>query len=892
MMKNKNNTRNFESQEYEHLLEAFLQEEEGARQPGVSVVSYKGALYEVPAHERNGLTASFSGLRLNWGRQSFTPEKGEAARFFVGMEKEDTALFSLCLDEIACTDDEGLCPVAFYLYREGEPRPLAEGIDSLMTGYDSRTDFTEAEGALSPGRYFLLADGLADEGERAVLQPLGNYLYLPFVVMEAGDALAHPVVEAAEATRPAIELQAGLCTSGTLALSVGFRDDLPVGQELAALCFTQDWRVAGQDERLLSARKRGERRLTFRFRSDYIWMPGRYTVVLKHNRTPFAVVVFDYKGEPHSPAAWRTLAATDMEAVLTRGLVAGDMWRRTKDFVGMARLRPQLVELARTSGYNACCQELQLPELRENVYAAVSSDILFHAKRLAYCLPKLLGYCTTERKSVDCAEWVEHDSPDELLDGRTGCAFSLYNITALCSDKGHACLKALEEAVDNTFFFWTLALCGTEAELERLFACSPLLAAAVRPEYRFRLERPSVAETVHLFQQEIKETAYRLDAAAEDELARQVAAHHEAVCLWAKDDRTRFVLRGMLGRVKRRVRRQYVPGGKLTRNEWTVVRAEDIGLDEWLERYQADVCADKAGAVSGRAFEESMRELDAMVGLASLKEALNTTFCRMCFDERRRRLGLSVKDASVHHMVFTGNPGTGKTTVARLMGKVYRALGLLSDGEVIVTERRELVGEYLGQTEEKMNVVLQKARGKVLFIDEAYSLCTDSDDRRDFGRHVIEGLLTVLAQPHPDMLVVLAGYPEEMERMLQSNPGLSSRFPYHFHFDDYNADELMQIARHVLEQEDYRLAPEAEVLLREAVTDALTHKDRYFANARWIKTFIASGVLPAMACRVMLSGETDNKDLYCMVEDADIRQALLTQKVPVGKQRPRIGFKA
>ena len=240
-----------------------------------------------------------------------------------------------------------------------------------------------------------------------------------------------------------------------------------------------------------------------------------------------------------------------------------------------------------------------------------------------------------------------------------------------------------------------------------------------------------------------------------------------------------------------------------------------------------------------------------MVGLRTLKETLSTTFCQVRFKERRRRMGLPVGEETASHVIFTGNPGTGKTTVARLLGRIYRALGLLSKGEVISTERRELVGEYIGQTEEKMNAILRRARGNVLFIDEAYSLCTDSDDRRDYGRHVVESLLSVLTEPHPDMVVVLAGYDDEMDRLMQSNPGLKSRFPYKFHFADYTADELMQIAGLTLERGGYRLTPEAGELLRDTVENALAHKDRFFANARWVNRFVTSGILPAMARRVM-----------------------------------------
>ena len=135
------------------------------------------------------------------------------------------------------------------------------------------------------------------------------------------------------------------------------------------------------------------------------------------------------------------------------------------------------------------------------------------------------------------------------------------------------------------------------------------------------------------------------------------------------------------------------------------------------------------------------------------------------FDAMRRKKVGEIADKGVYHMVFTGNPGTGKTTVAKMVGKVFHALGLLSKGEVLVTERSQLVGRFLGQTEENVRNVLRQAQGNVLFIDEAYTLCDTTADRKDFGYRVLECLLTLLSQKSPDMVVIMAGYEKEMEMM-------------------------------------------------------------------------------------------------------------------------------
>lgn len=892
MMKNNNSTLYEKSQD----LDAFLTSWDAACPTGEAAenFSYKGCTYVVPDHARGERECRFSGLRFSWGARSFTPEKGEPARFFIDGQGGRSERFSLYMDVTDCGDEEGICPTAFFVYREGEPQPLAYHLGGQITGLYSQNDFFPLKSPLTPGCYFLLADGLVDDGEPSVFETLGDYVCLPFVVMEAGDRLEHPSVLSARASRPKHTLEEGPWTSGMLRLKLCLSAPLRAGRELSAVCYTEDWRQMAHDERLQASDKRGEQTLQLHFRSDLIWMPGRYVVVLCHNREPFASVAFDYRGEADMPCVCRSLGPGDAEALLAKSLANHAAWQRTRDFSGMARLRLQLAALLPKSDYNSFCQEQQLAELRENVYAAVSADVPFHAKRLAYCLPQMLNYCTTETRQVDVEAWVKEDDPEAMLEERAMHALTLYNIGVLCLAEGRACLAALEKAVADSFTFWALTLCGTEDELQRLFACSPVLDRHIRPEYRFRVERPVVSDTLHALQRVIGETAFRLDASAENALARQVMQCHDVVSLWDNNEQTCYVLRGLVGRIKQRIHGQYDSIRKPTRRELVTVKAEDIALADWIQALTE--ASDEPVGVDEQAFAESMKELEAMVGLRTLKETLSTTFCQVRFKERRRRMGLPVGEETASHVIFTGNPGTGKTTVARLLGRIYRALGLLSKGEVISTERRELVGEYIGQTEEKMNAILRRARGNVLFIDEAYSLCTDSDDRRDYGRHVVESLLSVLTEPHPDMVVVLAGYDDEMERLMQSNPGLKSRFPYKFHFDDYTADELMQIAGLTLERGGYRLTPEARELLRDTVENALAHKDRFFANARWVNRFVTSGILPAMARRVMAM-DVAGKDveLYCTVERADVAEAIrlrATASASDAKSRPRIGFKA
>ena len=288
-------------------------------------------------------------------------------------------------------------------------------------------------------------------------------------------------------------------------------------------------------------------------------------------------------------------------------------------------------------------------------------------------------------------------------------------------------------------------------------------------------------------------------------------------------------------------------------------------------------------------------ELQQMVGLKQLKEDIQEARMMSLFLKERRELNLDLCGDSRYHMLFLGNPGTGKTTVARLVGKMYHQMGLLSKGHTVETCRTNLVGEYLGHTEKNTKEAIEEARGGVLFIDEAYTLIEGGSDTKDYGKEVINALLTVLSEPNPDMIVILAGYEDEMEQMLQANPGLKGRFPHTLRFNDYSAEELMQIARLQFDHGAYRMSPEAECLLRATIAGALADKDRYFSNARWIKQFIASGILPAMAQRVMTHDAPDNIELYRTIERCDIEQA--AEKLPSRPAvsitpRRRIGFRA
>lgn len=261
----------------------------------------------------------------------------------------------------------------------------------------------------------------------------------------------------------------------------------------------------------------------------------------------------------------------------------------------------------------------------------------------------------------------------------------------------------------------------------------------------------------------------------------------------------------------------------------------------------------------------ALQRLDSLVGLEQVKKNIFSHTSLVHLNKVRADKGMFNKMPPMH-MIFTGNPGTGKTTVAKYLGEIYHGIGVLSSGHLVETDRSKLVGQFLGDTEKNTLNAISRASGGVLFIDEAYNLFVNDPDRRDFGHRVIETLLTYLGNDNGDMIVVLAGYTNEMTQLLESNPGLKSRFSYIFQFDDYAPEQLMQIGKIVLDGEKYHLTPDAESKLAKYVINAYDNKDEHFGNGRFISRLIKSHIIPAACRRLSQSGDVDTFDVERLSE--------------------------
>jgi hypothetical protein len=262
--------------------------------------------------------------------------------------------------------------------------------------------------------------------------------------------------------------------------------------------------------------------------------------------------------------------------------------------------------------------------------------------------------------------------------------------------------------------------------------------------------------------------------------------------------------------------------------------------------------------------EELLAKLDKLVGLSSVKSEIHTLVNVARVREMRKREGLKVPPGS-YHMVFVGPPGTGKTTVARLVAQIFHALGLLSKGHLIEVDRAELVAGYVGQTAIKTDACVVQALGGVLFIDEAYSLASGSE--QDFGREAIETILKLMEDHRHDLVVIVAGYRDRMEEFIESNPGLRSRFTRFIDFPDYTPDELTTIFTRLAEEEGYKLTQGVVESVRKELTEAYEARASNFGNGRLVRNLFEKS-LTAQANR--LANAKPSREDLCTITEADL----------------------
>nr|WP_096156946.1 MULTISPECIES: stage V sporulation protein K [Bacillus] len=260
------------------------------------------------------------------------------------------------------------------------------------------------------------------------------------------------------------------------------------------------------------------------------------------------------------------------------------------------------------------------------------------------------------------------------------------------------------------------------------------------------------------------------------------------------------------------------------------------------------------------------RELGELVGLGEMKRIVKEIYAWIFVNKKREEIGLKA-EKQVLHMMFKGNPGTGKTTVARLIGKLFLEMNVLSKGHLIEAERADLVGEYIGHTAQKTRDLVKKSLGGILFVDEAYSLARGGE--KDFGKEAIDTLVKHMEDKQHEFILILAGYKREMEEFLRTNPGLVSRFPIIIDFPDYTVDELMEITYRMLKERQYVLSKEAEWKLRDHLLQMKgVLLPSAFSNGRYVRNIIEKSIR-AQAMRLLLRETYERSDLIT-IESRDL----------------------
>ena len=291
------------------------------------------------------------------------------------------------------------------------------------------------------------------------------------------------------------------------------------------------------------------------------------------------------------------------------------------------------------------------------------------------------------------------------------------------------------------------------------------------------------------------------------------------------------------------------------------------------DKAKEEVVQDEIEVESAESLEDLQKQLDSMIGLDGVKQQVHSIINELKIDALRKSKGLKVSNTS-KHLVFKGNPGTGKTTIARLLSKIYKQLGILEKGQLVEVDRSEIVAGYVGQTALKTKEKIDEAMGGILFIDEAYTLAKGEND---YGQEAIDTLLKAMEDHRDEFIVIVAGYDEPMESFLQSNPGLKSRFNEYIHFDDYSEEELFMIFGLLCEQNDFRMDLEVQDTLKTYLNELCNQKPDNFANGREMRNLFDKSK-KAHSNRLASLNEISDEDLITFKKD-DLLRAIEEMKL-------------
>lgn len=731
---------------------------------------------------------------------------------------------------------------------------------------------------LTPGLYTLCIENATPLMPDLRLHGDGTGCHFSFRILPYGADLEHPKLKNTKARlckgeedgkSESEDTRKGLIVATTMSMPMTDNDLYDV------CCFDSSLMLMGNAAKTEVGNKGVARAIV---QSAYAWTKGEYYCFVRHNGVPFAKITLSISAEGKTVvSSIETMEASSPLYIMAR---RADSIAKIQDLFNVAGCRN--IKERGLLFHRAYIHNLLY---RRGIVSDITpcKHHIFYGKGgkqeeqliedYACCAFPNYTQAEIDIAEINCSCTTINpvDSIKERIDGDRKVVF-IRNANSMMWLNGKTIVRALEERLRNLDDL-ILIFHGTESELRRLEETYPSLLNIVSKENRLSFPALSITDAVHGIQKALESKDLKLSATAERKLVvgltRRIAKGNLAID--SIDFCADFIERAIMPRF---CNRMFADGeGKECERMafLTTIEPDDI---DW-------------GSTDNMVapLAESLGEINGMVGLKSVKDTITALSMKAAFDAKRRKEGKGNCDKGAYHMIFTGNPGTGKTTVAKKLGKILHSLGILSKGDVVMAERSTIVGRFIGQTEENMQQLLQQARGNVLFIDEAYTLCDTTDDRKDFGYRAIECLLTVLAEQSPDMVVILAGYENEMERMLMANQGLKGRFPYHLKFDDYDADELMEIGMRYLNAYDLDITPDAKAKLKIIIELQTARLEKEFSNARWMEQLIDNSIIPTLSERIFMQGDTANESTITI---ADIEK--VEAKLPQGKTQKKIGF--
>lgn len=788
--------------------------------------------------------------------------------------QQDNLSIVIDIDNISCKSEPDGQSFRIELLRRGSADPLyqTEYSPSFDGDYFLQT-IDDIADKLIPGIYRLqLSNITPDTPDVRLLSDACSCSY-SFTLLASGESLDHPAITNATAT---------IANGRELVLSMDSRWSVGQKDVFDIYCHNSSLMLVAQGSCIPRKRTVG-RNLRVVLTAAHPWADGAYACLVTHNGEPFARVDLTvHGGRDVRVTGLGSISPGSHDHVMAGRLIQdvhdSKLWKRLRDTVGCGQLKRHALDYCRMAIHNEIRRLHEVAAIRrcDHHFIIGEPDA---ATRTAIERFANIAMPGKFFKSVDASRLTQSsniaDPMEEVRDrmSDTGNVLCIYGVGSLLWAAGRQVGAYIEECMVSgdapTIFFL-----GNRSEIEQLKEQYPVIAGKVPAENMVEIEPLTADEIMYGIQQELESRELTLSEEAAETIESGLRKRAEAGLLGNKtsDYCVRFVEESLMEGFRNRMITSCFTANGDIHHALTTIEACDIN---WTPM----------GCGSSN-IADSLEDINGMVGLKSVKTTIRNIAMKAMFDNSRTEVG-GMRTANCHHLIFTGNPGTGKTTVAKKLGKVFHALGILSKGNVVVAERSTIVGRYIGQTEQNMQRLLEQARGNVLFIDEAYTLVDTSDDRKDYGYRAIECLLTVLSNKNPDMVVIMAGYAKDMDRMLDANPGLRDRFPHHLHFDDYSVEELMEIGVNYLSANGLAITPDAAAAMRQLVEGQTANKGRDFSNARWMEQLVDTDVIPAVSERIF-SATYDGEAAIWEVTDADIKAvaAKYAQKEP----KRKIGF--